>query len=78
MSDYLGRPPCLLAFSGGRDSSALLAVAVSVAHREGLPLPIPLIYPGVAGTDESSWQYMILDHLRSVAAGEPSVVRSPR
>lgn len=66
VSRYLARPPCLLAFSGGRDSSALLAVAVSVARREGLPLPIPvtLTYPGVAGTDESSWQHLVLDHLR--------------
>jgi len=66
VSGYLSRPPCLLAFSGGRDSSALLAVAVSVARREGLPLPIPitLTYPAAAGTDESSWQRMVLDHLR--------------
>ena len=65
-SGYLARPPCLVAFSGGRDSSALLAVAVSVARREGLPLPIPvtLTYPGVAATDESSWQQLVLDHLR--------------
>ena len=66
LSGYLARPPCLLAFSGGRDSSALLAVAVSVARREGLPLPIPvtLTYPGAAGTDESSWQRLVVDHLR--------------
>lgn len=66
VTGYLARPPCLLAFSGGRDSSALLAVAVSVARREGLPMPIPitLTYPAAAGTDESSWQRMVLDHLR--------------
>jgi hypothetical protein len=66
VSDHLARPPCLLAFSGGRDSSALLAVAVSVARREGLPLPIPitLTYPGAEGTDESSWQHLVLGHLR--------------
>ena len=66
VAGFLARPPCLLAFSGGRDSSALLAVAVSVARREGLPLPIPitLTYPGAEGTDESSWQRMVLDHLR--------------
>ncbi|PZS35500.1 MAG: hypothetical protein DLM61_01765 [Pseudonocardiales bacterium] len=66
VSGYLARPPCLLAFSGGRDSSALLAVAVSVARREGLPLPIPITlhYPGAEGTDESSWQKLVLDHLR--------------
>jgi hypothetical protein len=66
VSGYLARRPCLLAFSGGRDSSALLAVAVSVARREGLPLPIPvtMTYPGAAGTDESSWQRLVLDHLQ--------------
>ena len=32
--------PCVVAFSGGRDSSALLAVLVDVARREGLPEPI--------------------------------------
>lgn len=62
---YLQREPCVIAFSGGRDSSALLAVTVAVARREGLPLPIPLIlvYPGVKGTDESDWQHLVLDHL---------------
>ena len=66
VSGYLARPPCMLAFSGGRDSSALLAIAVSVARREGLPLPIPvtLHYPGTAGTDESSWQQQVLEHLQ--------------
>lgn len=62
---YLVRSPCLLAFSGGRDSSALLAAAVATARREGLPLPIPvtLTYPGAADTDEASWQRQVLDHL---------------
>ncbi len=66
VSGYLARPPCLLAFSGGRDSSALLALAASVARRDGLPLPIPitLTYPGATGTDESRWQHLVLDHLR--------------
>jgi asparagine synthase (glutamine-hydrolysing) len=66
VSGYLARSPCLLAFSGGRDSSALLAVAVSVARRESLPLPIPvtLVYPDARGTDESRWQQLVLDHLR--------------
>lgn len=65
VSGYLARPPCLLAFSGGRDSSALLAIAVLVARREGLPPPIPITlrYPDVTGTDESSWQDLVLRHL---------------
>ena len=33
----LARPPCLVAFSGGRDSSVLLALAADTAAREALP-----------------------------------------
>lgn len=63
---YLVRSPCLIAFSGGRDSSALLAAALAAARREGLPLPTPitLSYPGAAHTDEASWRRQVLDHLR--------------
>src|SRR3954463_11820790 len=32
----LARPPCLISFSGGRDSSAMLAMAANIARREGL------------------------------------------
>lgn len=62
---HLNRSPCLVAFSGGRDSSVLLAAAVTLARREGLPLPVPitLTYPGVAGADEAEWQHAVLDHL---------------
>jgi asparagine synthase (glutamine-hydrolysing) len=61
----LQRPPCLVSFSGGRDSSAVLALATSVARREGLPLPIPATYrfPGVPEADESSWQELVIRHL---------------
>jgi asparagine synthase len=61
----LQRAPCVIAFSGGRDSSALLGTAVAVARREGLPLPVTvtLTYPGVPQTDETSWQHQVLDHL---------------
>ncbi len=63
---HLTRSPCLVAFSGGRDSSALLAAAVSTARREGLPLPVPitLSYPHAPDADESDWQRQVLDHLR--------------
>jgi hypothetical protein len=52
----LRRSPCLVSFSGGRDSSAVLAVAASVARREGLPLPIPATnrFPGARLTDEAA------------------------
>ncbi|WP_300016002.1 asparagine synthase C-terminal domain-containing protein [Pseudonocardia sp.] len=59
------RTPCVIAFSGGRDSSALLAAAVTVARREGLPLPVAITmsYPDVADADETEWQRQVLDHL---------------
>jgi asparagine synthase (glutamine-hydrolysing) len=59
------RPPCLLSFSGGRDSSALLAHAVDLARREGLEPPIPatLVIPGDSDADETEWQDTVLRHL---------------
>ncbi len=65
LADALQRPPCLVSFSGGRDSSALLAVATRVARRLDLPLPIPatLQFPGSAEADEDDWQALVLKHL---------------
>ena len=61
----LQRPPCIVSFSGGRDSSAVLAVAVRVARREGLPLPIPSTnrFPAVKDSHESDWQERVVAHL---------------
>src|SRR4051794_38463388 len=61
----LHRPPCLVSFSGGRDSSAVLAVAASVARREGLPAPVPvsLRFPGAADSYESEWQEQVVRHV---------------
>ena len=63
--EALQRPPCGVAFSGGRDSSAVLAVAVHVARREGLaePIPITKVFPDVPTTEEQSWQERVIDHL---------------
>lgn len=57
--------PCFVAFSGGRDSSALLAVAARVARRDGLPPPIALTlrWPDVPATDEDGWQRRVIDHV---------------
>ena len=59
-------PPCAVSFSGGRDSSAVLAIAAHVARREGLPLPVPvtLRFPNCAEADETAWQEQIIAHLR--------------
>lgn len=57
--------PCLVEFSGGRDSSAVLAVAVSVARRNGLPLPIPITryFLDAPATSEGDWSELVVKHL---------------
>ncbi|MEU4780693.1 asparagine synthase-related protein [Micromonospora sp. NPDC023633] len=58
----LRRPPCLVSFSGGLDSSVVLAVAVRVARREGLPDPVPVTwrFTGAPRAYESPWQDEII------------------
>ncbi len=62
----LERTPCLVTLSGGRDSSAVLAVAVHVARREGLPLPVPISvrFDQAPGTSEPEWQELVVRHLQ--------------
>jgi Asparagine synthase len=54
----LRRPPCVLSFSGGADSSFVLAVAARVARRHGLPAPVPVTwrFTGAPRAQESAWQ----------------------
>jgi asparagine synthetase B (glutamine-hydrolysing) len=61
----LAREPCLVSFSGGRDSSAVLALAWDAARRHDLAPPVPAIIrcPGDPASDESAWQRLVLDHL---------------
>lgn len=61
----LEHPPCVIGFSGGRDSSALLALAAHVAGREGLEAPVAAtnIFPGDAAAAESEWQELLIRHL---------------
>jgi asparagine synthetase B (glutamine-hydrolysing) len=65
LAPILAKPPCYVAFSGGRDSSAVLATATTVARAEGLPDPVPVSdrYPGVAEAQEDDWQQQVVDHL---------------
>lgn len=61
----LARPPCGVAFSGGRDSSAVLAIAARVARREGLPDPIPItrVFVEAPRAEERAWQELVVEHL---------------
>ena len=56
--------PCLVSFSGGRDSSLVLAAATRAARRHGLPLPVPVTnrFAGVPYADESTWQELVMAH----------------
>jgi asparagine synthase (glutamine-hydrolysing) len=61
----LERPPCFVSFSGGRDSSAVLALASAVARRDGLVLPVPatIRFRSAPGSEEAHWQELVLRHL---------------
>ena len=61
----LERGPCLVSFSGGRDSSLVLAAAANAARREGLPLPVPVTnrFASVAHSHESDWQELVVAEL---------------
>ena len=72
----LARGRCVVALSGGRDSSVVLAVAAAVARREGLALPaaVSLSFPGRFG-DEAEWQELVvraaaIDDWERVEVGE--------
>ncbi|WP_028065230.1 asparagine synthase-related protein [Solirubrobacter soli] len=56
---------CFVSFSGGRDSSAVLAAATAVARREGVPDPVPLSLRvhDVPQSHESDWQERVVAHL---------------
>lgn len=62
----LVKPRCVVDFSGGRDSSVVLAIASHVARREGLPLPVPFTrrFPEAPMAEESQWQELVIRHLR--------------
>lgn len=61
----LARTPCVVSFSGGRDSSAMLAVTTALARREGFaePVAVTLRFRNAPGADESEWQEQVIRHL---------------
>jgi len=65
LTKALSHPPCVVSFSGGRDSSAVLALAADVARRHGLEPPVPAImrFANVPASQETAWQEMVLEHI---------------
>jgi asparagine synthase (glutamine-hydrolysing) len=70
----LATPPCVIAFSGGRDSSALLAVFVDEARRAGLPEPIPVTarWDDDLASGEADWQEEVI---RAVGGTQWEIIR---
>lgn len=56
---------CVVGFSGGRDSAAVLAVATRLARQHDLPDPVPVTrrYLGDRDAEESAWQELVVRHL---------------
>jgi asparagine synthase (glutamine-hydrolysing) len=65
VAEAVHRTPCCVAFSGGRDSSLVLAATVRAAARHGCapPVAVTLKFPRDETTDEDAWQTLVLDHL---------------
>jgi asparagine synthase (glutamine-hydrolysing) len=62
---HLREGRCFVSFSGGRDSSLVLAAAASAARRHGFSLPVPVTirFPRVGHTDEHEWQELVVREL---------------
>jgi asparagine synthase (glutamine-hydrolysing) len=65
IADAVGGSPCCVAFSGGRDSSLVLAAAVRSAERHGYEQPVAVTarFSDTPATEEAEWQRLVLDHL---------------
>jgi asparagine synthase (glutamine-hydrolysing) len=63
--EYASERQVYVCFSGGRDSSAVLALAVHIARRIGAapPIPVTLRFPERPESDESQWQELVVRHL---------------
>ncbi|PFG30449.1 asparagine synthase (glutamine-hydrolysing) [Paramicrobacterium agarici] len=57
--------PVYVLFSGGRDSSAILALATAIARSLDAddPIPVTVKHPDAPRSDESDWQDLVLEHL---------------
>lgn len=57
--------PAYVSFSGGLDSSVVLAVATRAARRDGLALPVPITqrFTCAPAAQEDSWQELVVRHL---------------
>ena len=57
--------PCFVSFSGGKDSSVVLAAATRAARRQGLADPVPLTLRAEhePHSHESEWQEQVVAHL---------------
>lgn len=66
MLPALARPPCLVSFSGGMDSSFVLAAAVHTAREAGLPDPVPITwrFTRAPAADETERQEAVVEALR--------------
>jgi Asparagine synthase len=64
-AEFASGRPVFVCFSGGRDSSAVLALAVHIARRRGAPMPVPvtLRFSGHPESDEARWQDLVVTHL---------------
>ena len=62
---HVGAGRCAVAFSGGRDSSLVLAAAARAARRTGAepPAAVTVRYPHLPETDEAHWQELVVRHL---------------
>ena len=64
LREALEHPPVYVSFSGGRDSSAILALATHVARRDGLLDPVPLTAEyDDERSKETDWQELVIGHL---------------
>lgn len=61
----LADAPCFVGFTGGRDSSAVLAAAAKIARERGLaaPIPVTLRYPKIPSANEDRWQDLMVRHV---------------